>query len=71
MNGSRGCLPDNNEIHFTKESAIKSLAELFSETRGVKTDLRKYGFCDRDLLGADYCEIVVCYDSECLEEIEF
>lgn len=67
MNGEAGCLPDNNEIFHSKNDAIEYLADLFNETRGVKADLKNYGICYRELCGADYCEVTVCYEQECLD----
>ena len=65
INGTCGCLPDNNEVHPTKESAARSLANLFEETRGVYTDLMRYQYCDKALMGAEYCEINLCYEQDC------
>lgn len=73
MNGSIGCLPDNNEIHATKRDAIDYLVDLFPETKGLKSALRKYeiyysqnddkpDYQTHSLLGADYCEIFSCFD---------
>lgn len=72
MNGSYGCIPDNDQLCSTKEEAVESLCCTFSDMarRGMKTSLRKYhyySFRDRQSAGADYCEIVSCIDPECLE----
>lgn len=72
MNGSIGCIPDNNEVHTSKKSAIESALFLFDDVRkGIQTDLIRLGihyFNDSGQAGADYVEVIQCHDSECLEE---
>lgn len=74
MNGSVGCLPDNNEVHTSKKAACQSLASLFDETKGLYSQLMKYEIYyssdENPLLGADYCEVVKCHDLTCLESEE-
>ena len=73
MNGSSGCMPDNNEVHSTKKSAVESAVNLFDDCKGVQTDLIRmdiHYFRDDEQAGADYVEITRCYDKECLTELE-
>ena len=73
MNGTSGCIPDNNEVHSSRQSAIDSLCFLFDSSRGLRTDLIKYGyhsFPDSRSAGADYAEVSLCHDPECLEYSE-
>lgn len=70
MNGSIGCLPDNNEIHFSKESAVEGLFALFDYERGMKSALYKTGyfaFPNPQESGAEYAEVFCCHDEQCLE----
>jgi hypothetical protein len=75
INGSSGCLPDSNEVYNTKESAIESAITLFSDVEeAFITDIRRFHyhqFKDYQSAGADYVEIVKCYDKECLKEAEY
>ena len=72
MNGSIGCIPDNNEVCTSKKSAIESALFLFDDcSKGIKTDLIRMNihyFSDSSQAGADYVEILECHDVECLEE---
>ena len=75
MNGSTGCLPDNNEIHRNKMDAVKSLVDLFSDTneRGLYTSLVNdeiYHFRNPKSAGADYCEVSKCGNAHCMEDDE-
>lgn len=61
MNGSIGCLPDNCEVFTRKSDAIDYLADLFSEFRGVKRDLRTIGiWYNPSKYSLEYCEIESC-----------
>lgn len=71
MNGSVGCLPDNNEVHTSKRNAIDSLCGLFDGERGLRTGLRDSGifyFSDPGMAGADYAEVTPCSDPDCSNE---
>lgn len=63
-NGEFGCIYDNCAVFTRKRDAIDYLAELFSDTRGVKRQLRSRGYCELDGLGAYYCEVVACTCSD-------
>lgn len=68
MNGSSGCIPDNNETHSSKMSAIQSLCSLFDNERGMYTALKNthiYYFDNPRDAGADYAEICECHEDGC------
>lgn len=73
MNGSIGCIPDNNEVCYTIKDALEVAAFLFNniEERFI-TDLRInriHYFNNPREAGADYIEISdKCYDIECLDD---
>jgi hypothetical protein len=70
MNGSFGCMPDNNEIHTSKKSAIESICGLFDNPRGMKSALLRTGifyFADAAEAGAAYAEVVLCHEADCTE----
>lgn len=73
MNGSIGCLPDNNEVFTNRDEAISYLVSLFYNVShdGMYTSLKGYGlhyFDNSHDAGAEYCEVSrPCTDPECLE----
>lgn len=77
MNGSSGCMPDNNEVHTSKADAVSSLCSLFEdsisaeELEELRTDLQSSGlhyFSDAAEAGASYAEISECTEEECNEQ---
>lgn len=74
MNGSIGCIPDNNEVYPSYKAAYDGAKFLFDEmNRSEKYELRTYGIAyfysgRSNEFGADYVEISgPCYDKECLD----
>jgi len=72
MNGSIGCIPDNNQVCYTIRESLEFAKMLFSDIEEhFITELRKYWYYDfrnHVKAGADYIEIVgPCYDVECLQ----
>lgn len=68
MNGSVGCLPDNTEVHDTKESAIESVLALFDDYPvDFRAELEESGiyYFEHIAAGADYVEII---EEECIGE---
>lgn len=71
MNGSSGCMPDNNEVHTSKASAVRSLCDLFYNERGLYTALMTSGlfhFPNPREVGAEIAEVCRCTEDECMEE---
>lgn len=71
MNGSLGCMPDSNDICHSKKEAIKVLWDRFDNILGMASELRRdgnYYFKDPASAGADYCQIIECYEEDCLKE---
>lgn len=77
LNGSSGCLPDNNEVHTSKADAVSSLCSLFEdsisaeELNKLRTDLQSTGlhyFADAAEAGASYAEISECSEPDCNTE---
>ena len=71
MNGDHGCMPDNNEVFHSKASAIDYLVSSFDFTCivGMKSNLRYGGihhFNSSIGAGADYCQVSLCHDADCL-----
>lgn len=71
VNGSFGCLPDNNVVATTKREAVGSLLEtFFPAPRGMRRDLERnhiHMINEPAEMGAEYAQIYVCYD-DCMEE---
>lgn len=74
MNGSGGCLPDNNEVHASKADAISSLCSLFEdsisaeELEELRTDLQSTGLHYFADAAASYAEISECSEPDCNTE---
>lgn len=70
MNGSHGCLPDNNMLCSTYAAAVESLSDMFELDQSMERRLRRDGYLElvsaRD--GADYCEITTCHETACAED---
>lgn len=74
MNGTSGCMPDNNEVHTSKREAIRSLVSLFDSQYGLFTRLTKTGifyFAEPSSAGADYAQVCECHDADCLNGEDF
>ena len=75
MNGSIGCLPDNNQVYRTKRDALDYARFLFDDIcEPYIGDLKYYGihyFSDYGMAGADYIEIIDCYDPDCLIDLDY
>ena len=73
MNGSIGCLPDNNEVCYTLKDALEFARFLFDDIEerfitNLKNNRIHY-FSDCAGAGADYIEISdKCYDVDCLND---
>ena len=71
MSGDHGYMPDHCQVYSTKGAAIDDLVSLFDDMRGVRSDLRKYDYCElsdkrqvgnrqRGGTGAEYCQVECC-----------
>lgn len=73
MNGSSGCMPDNNEVFTSKEAAARFLCDMFDNERGLYTALKNSGtyyFKNPCEAGAEYAEISACYEDDCAEDLD-
>lgn len=68
MDGSYGCLPDNNDVYETRRDAVEGSAFLLELGRKRTAILRRDSYLDlspkRD--GADYVEVVECDEQGCV-----
>ena len=77
INGNIGCLPDSNEIFFNLDDSIDHLCDMFYETEDLESALYDDGIYyshlnpNNILQGAEYCEIVECYEAECLTGYDY
>ena len=75
MNGSIGCLPDNNQVCMTKKDSLDYARDLFYDVEEpFITDLKVneiHYFSDYQTAGADYVEIIDCYDPDCLIDLDY
>jgi hypothetical protein len=69
MSGSHGCMPDNNEVHATADSALDSLCSLFELSRRRRAELKRNWSIDlKPGDGAEYAEITECDEPDCMDE---
>lgn len=76
MNGSSGCMPDNNVPCETEQAAIDFLCNLFEdcvfpeELTTMREELTQngiYHFNSPEEAGADYAEVTECDEADCTE----
>lgn len=72
LNGLHGYMPDNNELHRDYDSAVESLSQLFELGKKRRKQLQDDGYLElnnhRD--GAEYCEVIECYEQDCEQELD-
>jgi hypothetical protein len=69
INGDHGYMPDNVETFTSYRAACDSLISLFEIARTRKAgELRRTGSVELGPdYGAEYCEVVECYEDDCQE----